>query len=148
MMMILNAVSLLEVEKPPKINSYEFSSFIGDKHYIPQQNTIFVSTNCYQNDTWSNTLELTDESTWLGFPRKDNLINGANTQEEIFTIESAKQLLDTPYNSGGARWDFTIYQIIFDTNSQELYLKATQEDLEWTCFNQILGQCSSSNDQE
>lgn len=116
------------------VKSYEFSSFKGDKHFVPNKNSVFVSTNFFQNETWDSNAELTDESTWLGISRRSNLINGV---KENSSIEDVKQLLDVHHSNSGAKWDLTIYQIIFDTNTQELCLKVPQEDTDWTCFNDI-----------
>jgi hypothetical protein len=116
--------------------SYEFSSFNGDQYYIPKENTIFASTNFYQNETWNTHTKLTEESTWKGFSRRDNLIKGVG---KYFTIEDTKKLLDMHHDDGGAKWEFTIYQIIFDSYSQELCLKITQEDHQWTCFQDLFG---------
>jgi len=120
-----------------KVKSYEFSSFKGDKHYIPEENTVFASTNFFQNETWASNEELTNESTWLGFSRKANLLSGV---KQDFSVEDMKQLLDVHHDNGGAKWDFTIYQIIFDTNTQELCLKTPQESTEWSCIMDLFGQ--------
>lgn len=132
---------VINTANQPHVKSYEFSSFKGDKHYIPKVNSIFASTNFFQNETWVTNSELTDESTWLGISRRSNLINGVR---EDSTIEDVKQLLDVHHSDGGAKWDFTIYQIIFDTNTQELCLKVPQEDIEWTCYNDLFAQCSNT----
>ncbi len=122
--------------------SYEFSTTLGMKLDFPPNNEVYISTNFFQNETWVVSSELTDESTWLGISRRNNLINGV---KEDSTIDDVKQLLDRHHSDGGAKWDFTIYQIIFDTNSQELCLKIPQEETEWICFNDLFGQSSNTH---
>jgi hypothetical protein len=116
------------------VKSYEFSSFKGNRSFIPEENKVFVSTNFYQDDSWNNINKANDKSSWLGISRRDNLLNSAKKES---TIEDIKDLLDLKYIDGGAKVDRTIYQVIFDTKSQELYLKIAQEDLEWTCIKNL-----------
>jgi hypothetical protein len=122
------------------VKSYEYSSFKGNRSYMPEEKKVFVSTNFYQDNSWKNIEKATDKSSWLGISRRDNLLNSAKKES---TIEEVKNLFDLKYIDGGAKLDRTIYQAIFDTKSQELYLKIAQEDLEWTCINNLF---NSSND--
>lgn len=119
---------VINVADQNNIKSYEYSSFEGSKTYIPPLNNNFASTNFFLNKTWNIPLA-TDESAWLGVSRKDNLLNNNNVN---FSIQDMMELLDRKLVDGGTNWDATIYQIAFDTNTQDLYLRVTQEDQEWT----------------
>lgn len=119
---------VINVADQTNIKSYEFSSFSGNKVYNPPLNSNFASTNFFLNQTWKSPLP-TDDLTWLGVSRRNNLLNNAT---ENFSIEDMMNLLDTKIIDGGANWDATMYQIAFDTKSQDLYLRITQEEKEWT----------------
>lgn len=119
---------VINVANQNNIKSYEYSSFEGSKAYIPPLNNNFASTNFFLNKTWNIPLA-TDESAWLGVSRKDNLLNNNNVN---FSIQDMMEILDRKLVDGGANWDATIYQIAFDTNTQDLYLRVTQEDTTWT----------------
>lgn len=124
---------VINVADQNNIKSYEYSSFSGNKAYIPPQNSNFASTNFFLNNTWEAPLP-TDNSTWIGVSRRDNLLNNANKTVD-FSIQDMMNLLDKKITDAGANWDATIYQIAFDTSTQDLYLRITQENNEWTHVN-------------
>ena len=110
--------------------SFEFSSILGMKPYFPDAGETFVSTNFYLNTTWQGIPAPTDNTTWMGVTRRNNLLNLA-AQQDTFTVESFQALMDTSINDGGAVWNLTIYQIIYDAG-KDLYLKITQTQDDWT----------------
>jgi hypothetical protein len=110
--------------------SFEFSSILGMKPYFPEAGETFVSTNFYLNTTWTGIPAPTDNTTWMGVTRRDNLLNLA-AQQDVFDIADFQKLMDTNITNGGAVWPLTIYQIIYDTG-KDLYLKITQTQDEWT----------------
>ena len=70
-----------------------------------------------------------DKETWQGVSRRDNLLNfDKNT---TFTVNDIMKMLDTKIPDGGATWDLTIYQMVYDSTTNDLYLKRTLEDNEW-----------------
>ena len=112
------------------VKAHEVSAFIGNKYYIPEDNSVFVSTNVYQNDTWINIPVPTDEFSWKSVSRRNNLIKSVTKDDH--SVHDVMNILDKKLDNAGATWEYTIYQMVFDTHTQDLYLKVTQEDLEWT----------------
>jgi hypothetical protein len=108
--------------------SYEYSSSssLGMKPYSPTPGYHFVSTNFYLNNSW-NTPAPTDESTWHGVTRRNNLIDLLNS-EDCFDLESIKSMMGKTIKDGGAAWDHTLYQIIFQPTTNDLYLKISGEE--------------------
>jgi len=113
------------------VKSYEFSSTLGMKPFSPSLMDPFASTNYFQNLTWTGIPFPTDNTTWLGVTRLNNLLTLANNG--FFGINEFKTLMDTPIEAGGAKWNRTIYQIIFDPSPHNLtlYLKPFQSAT-WT----------------
>ena len=115
--------------------SFEFSSrsngLGGLRSFYPDQSDCFVSTNFYLNQTWPNLPIPTDETTWFGVTRRNNLLDLLNATEQ-HDVESMKTVMDTRIEQGGAVWDTTIYQMIFDSADMSLYLKSTKHQRDWT----------------
>eukprot|EP01060_Flectonema_neradi_P014380 TRINITY_DN21080_c0_g1_i1.p1 TRINITY_DN21080_c0_g1~~TRINITY_DN21080_c0_g1_i1.p1 ORF type:complete len:408 (+),score=54.64 TRINITY_DN21080_c0_g1_i1:77-1225(+) len=113
--------------------SLEFSSntTLGMKEMTPQPNSVFVSTNFFQNSSWGTEVpKPTDASTWLGITRRDNLLHLLNTQFNQ-TATTIQDDMNKSIMNGGAKWMETIYQIIFDIHNMELFLKP-RHDSSWT----------------
>jgi len=122
---------IVNTADPNGTQSYEFSATLGMKPYTPDLEKPFASTNFYLNQTWEGIPIPTDNTTWIGVTRRNNLLKLAAKLDRA-DIPEMQQLMDTKLENGGAVWDFTIYQIIFDTSSSDLYVKVTKEDKEWT----------------
>ncbi|OGT66176.1 MAG: hypothetical protein A3J38_06780 [Gammaproteobacteria bacterium RIFCSPHIGHO2_12_FULL_45_9] len=122
---------IINTATPNETKSFEYSSEMGLRSFYPNQSDYFVSTNFYQNDTWSNTPAPTDETTWMGVTRRNNLLSLLSDTEK-HTIDSVKAVMDTTITNGGAVWDLTIYQMIFDASNLSLYLKSTLYQTDWT----------------
>jgi hypothetical protein len=115
--------------------SFEYSSnaTLGMKPYLPQDGSnVIVYTNFYLNESWDNAIpKPTDHTTWMGITRRNNLLKLAR-QNNIFDITSLKNLMETSLENGGAFWNFTIYQIIFQPNDNILSLRRSfQDSTEW-----------------
>jgi hypothetical protein len=118
--------------------SFEFSTTLGMRPNFPIGKEAFISTNYFQNSSWGNLIpNPTDETTWMGVTRHNNLQNLAAAQD-IFNISSFQNLMNVNIENGGAFWDETIYQIIFDTSNNDLYLKRALFDQDsWTQISLI-----------
>ena len=121
--LVVNAVDL------SNIKAYEYSAFQGMKSHIPANNSSFVSTNFYLHQDWEMPLP-TDETTWFGVSRRENLL--LQTAKANYSSQDVMDILDVNFSDGGAKLDTTIYQIVFDTKAQDLYLKRSQNDQKWT----------------
>ncbi|AIF80972.1 hypothetical protein I862_02045 [endosymbiont of Acanthamoeba sp. UWC8] len=123
--LIINAASHNET------HSYEFSPLLGMRPYYPILNQPYGSTNFFHNDTWGDIPAPTDESTWLGVSRRDNLVNFLHDKGGC-DIECFKDLMDKSMDKGGSVWDYTIYQIIYDSFNKNIYLKINSDNPNWT----------------
>lgn len=112
---------IVNVASATDMMSYEFSSNGTCKQYSTRPNEPLVSTNFFQNKTW-NVPKPTDDTTWMGVTRRDNLHNLVNAINQ-HNISTVKQMMDKKIDEGGAKWGLTIYQIIFDPKNLMLYLK-------------------------
>jgi len=122
---------IINVANRQDVRSYEFSSVLGMKPFTPDFTTPFVSTNFYLNPAWKGVPEPTDEDTWLGVTRRNNLLSLVQSNT-LHTVETVMNIMDRDIDHGGALWDFTIYQMIFDTSTFRLLLKVNMETQEWT----------------
>lgn len=137
--------------------SYEYSTSQNAKKLFPSVSLdYFVSTNFFLNTAWQGIPTPTDDTTWLGVTRRNNLLqqikagdktvvdNFGNTNDnhinqdisnniytDQFDINRFKSIMDLDINHGGGKWDFTIYQIIFNTYDQSLYIKLNSKNDNW-----------------
>jgi hypothetical protein len=111
--------------------SFEFSSINGMKPNFPNKNDVFVSTNFFLNTTWPNLPMPTDNTTWFGVTRRNNLLSLAS-KESKHNASTIQSIMEKRIEDGGAVWAYTIYQLIFDTSDSSLYLRATQHQSGWT----------------
>ena len=120
--LVINAVD------KQNIKSYEYSSFKGKKSCEPEKNSCFASTNFYLNRGW-NIKDAIDENTWQGVSRRNNLLR--QLESNNYSVKDMMEILDVKLADGGAKLDYTIYQIIYDLASQDLFLKRNNEDKFW-----------------
>jgi hypothetical protein len=113
-----------------KFKSYEFSSYSVNKIYEADIGSIHVSTNFYLNQTWSEAPFPTDDITWKGVSRRDNM-HSKFSDKDVYSIEDVLNIMDIDLLDGGSKWDLTIYQIVFDSSEQNLFLKRSSFDDEW-----------------
>lgn len=119
------------------VHSFEFSSTLGMKIVIPDSARNFVSTNFYQNTDWDwgNTVPFpTDNATWIGVTRRNNLLKLLANQNAI-TLENLKSYMDTSLENKGANWNMTIYQIIYQPTTKELWMKSPKHSVVWERVN-------------
>ena len=113
--------------------SYEFSSVMGLKSFFPPIHKPFASTNFYQSPEWASTIPIpNDKDTWSGVSRRQNLLTLSAEKNMVMNVDGFKNLMDQPLKEGGAVWDFTIYQLIFDASDQSLYVKINHQGKDWT----------------
>ncbi|AWD32959.1 hypothetical protein Fsol_00152 [Candidatus Fokinia solitaria] len=113
------------------VRAYEYSSYYGMKSFTPEENSVYASTNFYLNKTWNRSV-ISDENTWYGVTRMNNLLNLAKT---AVSVSDVMNMLDRKLSDGGATWNLTIYQIIYDAGAYNLHIKRTLEDEEWECID-------------
>jgi hypothetical protein len=116
--------------------SFEYSTNpnLGMNYYYPTANQTFAVTNFFLDPVWGNRIPTpTDATTWYGVTRRDNLLNLASGSNQ-FNVSSFETLMDTPMSNGGAVWSFTIYQLIFDSSTMNLYVRILSNPSTW---NQI-----------
>lgn len=112
-------------------NSFEYSTTMGMKHLSPETGQPFASTNFFLHPDWGDSIpEPRDALTWDGVTRRNNLLNLANTTEK-FDLTSFKTMMNTNIEDGGAVVDRTIYQLIFDESTLDLYIKINNQSDEW-----------------
>lgn len=122
---------IINAAYPKGFISYEYSSTQGLKCHNPDTNEVFVSTNFYQNEEW-NLPPHTDKETWFGVTRHANLINSVEKDDKKYNEFDLMEILDQNIEEGGAKWNLTIYQMVYDSFNNQLYLKIPQlEDAEW-----------------
>jgi hypothetical protein len=97
------------------------------KPFSPPANETLVYTNFYLNSTWGDKVPVPlDNTTWSGVTRRDNLLN-LSSQDNNFNLTSMQKLMEVPLDEGGAFWDLTIYQIIFQPESNTISLRRSFE---------------------
>ena len=103
--------------------SYEFSTTLGMREFAPKDGEVFVSTNFFQNNTWGDAVpKPTDDTTWKGVTRRDNLMDLASKHDK-FSIQEFQKLMEVDMSNGGGCWPLTIYQIIL--TGDDLYVRST-----------------------
>jgi len=114
-----------------KTLSFEYSSTEGRRTFSSPRNRIFVSTNFFLNQSWPKMPIPTDNTTWMGVTRRNNILTltEAINQHNITTIQA---IMNVTLKDGGALWDLTIYQIIYDYYHQSLFIRSPQYNTTWT----------------
>lgn len=111
------------------VKSFEYSSTKGMKASNFTNKEIVVSTNFFTNENWGLSTP-SDNECWLGVTRRDNLLQLTNNRTTL-SVNDLQFILDLHIENGGAKWDYTIYQIIFDTSSLDLLIKTPKISHEW-----------------
>jgi hypothetical protein len=133
---MLNAINsdyslIINAANTSSARSFEYSSTRGMQIYFPSKNKYFVSTNFYLSAKWKDIPVPTDKITWDGVTRRNNMLHLLENKP-VLTIESFQKIMDRDIREGGAKFDFTIYQIIFDPGSLTLYLKIPGNKSGWS----------------
>jgi hypothetical protein len=113
--------------------SFEYSTnpSLGMNYYFPDEKQSFASTNFFLDPIWGNKIPVaTDVNSWYGVTRRNNLLNlsAATTK---FDVASFKALMTIPIDNGGAVWAATIYQIIYDASTMNLYIRVLSNPTTW-----------------
>lgn len=118
-----------------KTHSYEFSSTLGLKVITNNFNkSVFVSTNYFLNPKWKTIPIPTDTSTWMGVTRLQNLQSLAKAQKK-FTLKQFMHIMNKTVAQGGAVVKHTIYQLIYDTGTNSLFVKINHQSSHWQKIN-------------
>eukprot|EP01084_Bolivina_argentea_P298257 513959_1 len=104
--------------------SFEYSSTLGMKPFYFVNNQSFVSTNFFLNNTWENIPPPTDNTTWNGVTRRNNLLNLTSSLKQ-YDSNDLLDIMNVTLENGGALWNLTIYQIVFDSSTFSLFLRNT-----------------------
>ncbi|ASG67846.1 hypothetical protein fh0823_08130 [Francisella halioticida] len=102
--------------------SYEYSSTKGHKKDNIKPNLNFVVTNNFLSPEWGDLIPKPNANSMdLSVTRKENLEKLINSYQTI-NIPTAEKIMDKKVKNGGAKNIYTIYQIIYDTKTKNLYL--------------------------
>jgi len=87
-----------------------------------QEPGLLVATNDFVNPAWGLTLPVDAED--KSVQRRDNLLALGNLYKGRITPETMMQILDVPFDEGGATWpDRTEYQVVFEPVNNTLWMK-------------------------
>lgn len=105
-----------------KTISYEYSSELGHKSNDLKNNKNFVVTNNFVGKKWAENI-LTKNNDYIEGSklRRQNLLDAASTVSDM-DINTAKSIMNKSIKDGGAKSPYTIYQIIYDTKTRNIYL--------------------------
>jgi hypothetical protein len=93
---------------------------------------IVASTNSFSHPAWEK--EPTNDECWLGHSRRDNLASQAQ-QRSVLAVNDLMEVLDVNLEQGGGKWDYTLYQVIFNTPTMELFVRPTVQSSNWCAVN-------------
>mgnify|MGYP003638995998 CR=1 FL=1 len=112
-------------------DSFEYSTTLGQQHYSSA--STLISTNYFLDPAWGSSIPKPNNiSTALGITRRNHLLNLTNNTSPI-DIAQFKTLMAKRLLAGGAAWDFTVYQLIYDTSTQALYVRYNHAG-DWTAI--------------
>lgn len=104
---------------------------IGVKHgdeELPEG--LLVSTNYFVNPDWLFAVP-SDEASWSGLTRRNNLINLCEEQKGELDESKMMEIMNRTVEEGGAKNKLTVYQIVFTPKEKSLWLKITGGS-DWT----------------
>ena len=102
--------------------SYEWCP-VGVKHgenSLPEG--LLVSTNYYVNPDWLFATP-SDAASWNGLTRRGNLIALCEAARGEIDAQKMRQIIETPYEAGGAMNELTVYQMVVVPQTQTLWLR-------------------------
>ena len=127
---------IVSIANAEKLYSIEYSSnpTLGSKWTTESANK-YVVTNYFLINSWKDLIpKPSNNRTSKGITRKDNLDNLLDKYHGDLDIKGFMQIMDKNISQGGAVWEHTIYQIIYDTNSNNIYIKQNKLDSVWQKF--------------
>ena len=116
-----NYAFVVQVADKDAAYSYE-ASVAGIKRRGAQELGLLVATNDFVDPAWGLTLPLDAED--KSVQRRDNLLGLANTYKGKITPDTMMQIMDTPFEEGGATWtNRTEYQVVVEPANNTLWIK-------------------------
>ena len=116
-----NYAFIVQVADKNAAYSYEVSVF-DIKRRSGQEPGLLVATNDFVNPAWGLTPPLDAED--KSVQRRDNLLGLANTYKGKITPDTMMQIMDTPFEEGGATWtNRTVYQVVVEPANNKLWMK-------------------------
>jgi hypothetical protein len=116
-----NYAFIVQVADKDAAYSYEASVF-DIKRRSGQEPGLLVATNDFVNPAWGLTPPLDAED--KSVQRRDNLLGLANTYKGKITPDTMMQIMDTPFEEGGATWtNRTVYQVVVEPANNKLWMK-------------------------
>jgi len=118
------------VQVADKDAAYSYEASIPDiKRRSGQEPGLLVATNDFVNPAWGLTPPLDAED--KSVQRRDNLLGLVNTYKGRITPETMMQIMDIPFEEGGATWaNRTAYQIVVDPANNKMWMK-TRDIQDW-----------------
>jgi hypothetical protein len=116
-----NYAFIIQVADKEAAYSYE-ASVLDIKIRAGQEPGLLVATNDFVNPAWGLTPPYDAED--RSVQRRDNLLALANTYKGRITPDTMMQIMDTPFESGGATWiNRTVYQVVVEPEDNRLWIK-------------------------
>ena len=116
-----NYAFIVQVADKDAAYSYEASVF-DIKRRSGQEPGLLVATNDFVNPAWGLTPPLDAED--KSVQRRDNLLGLANTYKGRITPDTMMQIMDIPFEEGGAAWtNRTAYQVVVEPANNTLWMK-------------------------
>jgi len=113
--------------------AFEFSAGTGtlkEKNYT--ETAIVASTNSFSHPDWTS--QPTDEQCWSGHSRREGLIAHANLRS-AHSVSDLKNIMNIDLTQGGGSWEYTLYQLIYDTANNMLYVRPKVVSDDWCSIN-------------
>ena len=100
--------------------SYEWSTF-GIRRRVQDKPGLLVSTNHFVDPSWG--IAQPSGDLFQSVSRRTNLLALGEKYKGKFSVKVMMEVLDTPYNKGGAQRPRNIYETIFVPKDLKLWLK-------------------------
>lgn len=122
--------SIVNIADSKRLQSVEFFKEDGVKTYTPEKNHTFVSSDLFKNNMSLDLSQNLDTNVWIGLQTENNLKKLLD--KPGCDVDCVKSAMDVTLDDGGALWPMTIYQLIYDMNSQYLFVRAPHYTFNWT----------------
>jgi hypothetical protein len=111
------------VQVADKDAAYSYEASVPDiKRRAGQEPGLLVATNDFVDPAWGLTPPLDAED--KSVQRRDNLLGLANTYKGRIIPDTMMQIMDTPFEEGGATWtNRTVYQVVVEPANNKLWMK-------------------------
>ena len=112
---------IINVADSQSANSYEWCPIGVKKGNTDMPDGLLVSTNYYVNQDWLFAMP-SDESSWQALTRRSNLITLCENAKGMTDARIMQEIIETPFESGGAMNELTMYQIVVIPETKMLWL--------------------------